>query len=100
MEVYNQKTSINNRPLTFIYDDEGLSYALTPSHLIYGRQISSHLNHRYYEILSTTTTLTKRAKHQQRMLDQFSKQLEKGIFTQSSRVGKIICETVKGHNQD
>ncbi len=42
------ETTINNRPLTFFYDDqEGVSFALTPSHLIYGWQISFHLNHRH-----------------------------------------------------
>ena len=29
---------INSRPLTYAYDDQGgISYALTPAHLIYGR---------------------------------------------------------------
>ena len=32
---------INARPLTYIYDNsEGVSYPLTPSHLIYGRRIT------------------------------------------------------------
>ena len=36
------EATLNNRPLTFVYDDEqSVSHALTPSHLIYGRQISS-----------------------------------------------------------
>ena len=68
-------TTINNRPITFIYDDEeGVSFALTRSRLIYGRQISYHLNHQHYEIVSTNQCLTKRAKYQQRMLNQFTKQ--------------------------
>ena len=33
---------INCRLLTFVYDDcEGVSYALTPSHLLYGRRMAS-----------------------------------------------------------
>ena len=35
------ETTINNRPLTYMYDDtEGVSYPLTPSDLIYGRKIA------------------------------------------------------------
>jgi hypothetical protein len=57
------ESTLNNRPLTFMYDDEqGISYALTPSHLIYGRQISSAPNDKHYEIISTNQSLTKRAK--------------------------------------
>ena len=69
------ETTLNNRPLTFVYDDEqGISYALTPSHLIYGRQISSTPNDKHYEIVSTNQSLTKRAKYHQRVLNQFIKQ--------------------------
>ena len=90
------ETTINNRPLTFIYDDEeGLSYALTPSHLIYGRQISSHLNHRHYEIVSTITTLTKRANHQQRILDQFTKQWRKEYLLSLRESAKLSAKPSK-----
>ena len=35
------EATINNRPLTYIYDDqEGIYYPLTPSQLIYGRQLT------------------------------------------------------------
>jgi hypothetical protein len=68
-------STLNNRPLTFMYDDEqGISYTLTPSHLIYGRQISSTPNDKHYEIISTNQSLTKRAKYHQRVLNQFIKQ--------------------------
>ena len=41
---------INCRPLTYVYDDqEGISFALTPSHLIYGRRITSTPNATHYE---------------------------------------------------
>ena len=34
---------VNSRPLTYVYDDiEGISYALSPSHLLYGRWISAN----------------------------------------------------------
>lgn len=90
------ETTIDNRPLTFIYDgEEGLSCALTPSHLIYGRQISSHLNHRHYEIVSTITTLTKRAKHQQRMLDQFTKQWRKKYLLSLRTSAKLSAKPSK-----
>ena len=40
---------INCRPLTFVYDhQEGVSFALTPSHLIYGRRITSAPNETHY----------------------------------------------------
>ncbi|CAB4014713.1 Hypothetical predicted protein [Paramuricea clavata] len=52
-----------------------ISYALTPSHLIHGRQISSAPNDKHYEIISTNQSLTKRAKYLQRVLNQFIKQL-------------------------
>ena len=34
------EATLNNRPLTYIYDDEnGILYALTPADLLYGRCI-------------------------------------------------------------
>ena len=69
------EATLNNRPLTFVYDDEqSISHALTPSHLIYGRQISSVPNDKHYDIVSTNQLLTKRAKYHQRVLNQFIKQ--------------------------
>ena len=69
------EATLNNRPMTFVYDDEqSISYALTPSHLIYGRQISSVPNDKHYDIVSANHLLTKRAKYHQRVLNQFIKQ--------------------------
>ena len=65
---------INCRPLTYVYDDqEGISFALTPSHLIYGRRITTTPNDTHYEILSTCASLTKRVKYHWRLLEQFTK---------------------------
>ena len=42
------EATLNNRPLTYIYDDEeGLSYPLTPADLIYGRQIATMPHQRH-----------------------------------------------------
>jgi len=66
------EATLNNRPLTYTYDDEeGISYPLTPSQLIYGRQISTLPNDKQFEIVSTHQALTKKAKYQKRILGQF-----------------------------
>ena len=54
--------------------NRAISHALTPSHLIYGRQISSVPNDKHYDIVSTNQLLTKRAKYHQRVLNQFIKE--------------------------
>ena len=64
---------INARPITYVYDDEeSVSYPLTPSQLISGRQITPMPNNEHFEIVSTNNILTKRAKHQKRVLQQFT----------------------------
>ena len=64
---------INARPITYVYDDEeSVSYPLTPSQLISGRQITPMPNTEHFEIVSTNNILTKRAKHQRRVLQQFT----------------------------
>ena len=70
------KGTLNNRPLTYIYDDmEGISQPLTPSDLIYGQQqIVTTPNGRHFEVTSTSKSLTKRAKHQFKVLQQFTVQ--------------------------
>ncbi|XP_074608745.1 uncharacterized protein LOC141863176 [Acropora palmata] len=67
------EATINNRPLTYIYDDEErVWYPLTPSHLIYGRRIASEPSDRQFEIVSTHKSLTKRAQYHKRLLEQFT----------------------------
>ena len=66
---------INARLITYVYDDsEGISYPLTPSQLIYGRNISVAPNDKHFEITSTQHSLTKRARHNRKVLDKFTKQ--------------------------
>jgi hypothetical protein len=68
------EATLNNRPLTYMYDDdEGISYPLTPSQLIYGQQINTSPNDKQFEIVSTQEALTKKAKYQKRLLGQFIK---------------------------
>ena len=53
------ETAINNRPLTYVYDnEERISYPLTPSRLVYGRQISLTPSDRQFDIIKTNQALT------------------------------------------
>ena len=64
---------INARPITYVYDDEeSVSYPFTPSQLISVRQITPMPNNEHFKIASTNNILTKRAKHQRRVLQQFT----------------------------
>ena len=63
------EATLNNRPLTYIYDDEqGVSHPLTPAALIYGRTIATTPNDKQFEIISMSRVLT------QRLLNQFTNQ--------------------------
>ena len=65
---------VNSRPLTYVFDDtEGVSFPLTPSHLLNGRNLLQEPNDRFSEIISTYETLSKRAKYHFRLLWDFSK---------------------------
>lgn len=65
---------INARPLTHVENDEdGITYTLSPSHLMYGRRITSLPNPSHFDILSTYQTLTKRRKHHVRLLENFTR---------------------------
>ena len=67
--------NIHNRPLTYLYDDtDGISQALTPTDLIYGRRLASTPSGGHFEIMSTAKTLTKRVRHQFRLINEFTKQ--------------------------
>ena len=69
------EATINNRPLTYLYDDEqGVSYALTPSSLLYGRTIATAGCDRHYDIISTNQALTRREKHHRMLLKHFTNQ--------------------------
>ena len=72
------EATLNNRPLTYMYDDEnGISYPLTPASLIYGRRISHATNEAHTDVTSTACALTKRAKYHYNLLNQFNKQWSK-----------------------
>ena len=65
---------INSRPLTYVHDDtEGISYPLTPSHLINGRNLLHLPQYRYLEIVSVYETLSKRARYNRLLLGQFTR---------------------------
>ena len=65
---------INSRPITYVHDDsEGVSYPLTPSHLINGRNLAHLPHNRYYELISTYETLSNRAKYNRLLLSHFTK---------------------------
>ena len=74
---------INCRPLTFVYDDsEGVSYALTPSHLLYKRSMAFSPCASHYEIFSTDASLTRRSRNQRHVLNQIIAcwRKEKGVL--------------------
>ena len=65
-------------PIAYIFDNnESISYPLSPSHLIYGRRITAMPSSEHYEVVSTYHSLTKRSRHQRRLLQQFMKQWRK-----------------------
>ena len=64
---------INARPLTYVYnDEESPSSPLTQSYLINGRRVAIVSNNQHFEIVSVNKSLTRRAKHHQRLLQQFT----------------------------
>ena len=75
------EATINNRPLTYIYDDEeGVSCPLTPSHLINGRRITSKPSDRQFEIVSHKS-LTRKVQYHKRPLEQFTNSWRKEYLT-------------------
>ena len=49
---------LNNRSLKYLYgDDEGPSYAVTPTDLIYGHRIASTSTNQQYEVIGTAKSL-------------------------------------------
>ena len=91
------ETTINNRPLTYVYDDvEGISYPLTPSQLIYGRQISLTPNDRQFDIVSTNSSLTKKAKSQRRLLEQFTNRWRTEYLLSLRETARVL----HGHDKD
>ena len=76
------EATLNNRPVTYLYDDEqGISYPLSPASLIYG----------------THQSLTRRQKHHRRLLSEFTNQWRKEYLQslrESSRASKGSTDNV------
>ena len=54
-------------------NDDGVGHTLSPTHLMYGRRITSLPNHSHFEIISTFQILTRQMKNHNRLLEQFTK---------------------------
>ena len=64
---------INSRPLTYVFDDsDGISYPLTPSQLINGRNLEMLPNERHHEVVSTYESLSRRGRFHRKLLTQFA----------------------------
>ena len=63
---------VNDRPITYAYDDvEAISWALSPSQLVYGRRLANTPNSGHFESVSTCSSLTRRAKNHRRNIEHF-----------------------------
>ena len=83
---------LNSRPLTYVEDDTGgISYTLSPSHLIYGRRVTNNPNSSHFEIISTHEVLTKRARIQSHLLQQFTRQWRKEYLLSLRETHKNNC---------
>ena len=94
---------INARPLTYVQnDDEGVGHALSPSHLMYGRRITSLPNHSHFEIISTFQILTRQMKNHNRLLEQFTKRWREDYLVNLREVhsqkkkGRSACNIAVG----
>ena len=73
---------INARPLTYVYNDqEGISYPLTPSQLINGRNFCKLPHEHTYEIISTHERLSRRGKYNRAVLGQLTSRWCKKYLT-------------------
>jgi len=68
---------LNTRPLTYLYgDNEGPSHVVTPVDL-YGHRIVTTPNNQKFKVTSTAKSLTKRAKYQWHILNNYTRQWRK-----------------------
>lgn len=86
---------LNNRPLTYV--ENGVSYPLSPSQLVYGRQLTMTVEGRQAEIVSTYQSLTRRAQHHKCLLNHFSLQWSKEYLL--SLCEQYQMKHVQRHNQ-
>ena len=64
---------VNARPITYNFDDtEGVSYPLTPSQLINGRNLLQKTSQHHFEIISNHEALSKRARYHRMLLEHFT----------------------------
>ena len=64
---------VNARLLMYVYDDlDGINFAPTRSDLMKGRRLQNTPNSSHFEIVSTHESLTRRSRHQKRLLNQFT----------------------------
>ena len=73
---------INCWPITYVHDDmDGISYPLTPSQLINGRNLSLLIHDRYYEMISTYESLSKCVNYHKTLLHQSNKRWKREYLT-------------------
>ena len=69
---------------------------LSPSHLIYGRRITSNPNSSHFEVVSTNEALTKRARTHKHLLQQFTTQWRKEYLLGLREVHKSSPQSKSG----
>ena len=74
---------LNARLLTYAQEDNGISYSLSPSQLMYGRRITTMPNYNHFAVLSTYASLMKKRKHHYRLLENFTKWWRREYLTGS-----------------
>jgi len=72
---------LNARPLTYVQEDDGVSYSSSPSQLMHGRRITTMPNDTHFDVLSTYASSTKKRKHHYRLLENFTKQWRREYLT-------------------
>ena len=88
------ESTLNNCPLTYLYGDEECpSQAVMPADLIYGRKISKTATNQQYKVVSPAKSLTKRAKHQLRVLNIFINQWQKDYLLSMQERRGIVQPT-------
>ena len=88
---------INSKTLTYVEDDQdGVSYTLSPSHLINGRRVTNTLNNSHFEVISTNESLTQRARHHHHLLHQFTGQWRKSYLSSLRERHAQVTKNQKG----
>jgi len=87
---------VNARLLTYVYDEEeSVSTPLTPSHLINGRRVTVTPKDQHFKVVSVNKALTKRAEHQQRLLQQFTKRWQHEYLLSMRKRASEKCKRQK-----